>query len=109
MDAAGRYVAGYAEVTDVGFVAHALEFADGDVVALVVAAAAEGEVGDGAEDDHGGDNEFDGAFAGFVWHMRFRLRLQFTSVQVYVCCCDLGIGAWVWVPPPVLVLRKVSQ
>jgi hypothetical protein len=84
MDAAGGYVAGDAEVADVGFVAHALEFADGDVVALVVVCAAEGEVGDGGQDDHGGDNEFDRAFAGFVWHMASAFRLQFTSVQVYV-------------------------
>jgi hypothetical protein len=68
MDAARSYVAGNAQVADVCFVAHALEFADGDVVALVVAAAAEGEVGDGAQDDHGGYDKFDRAFPGFVWH-----------------------------------------
>ncbi len=103
MDAAGGHVAGDAEVANVRFVAHALEFADGDVVALVVAAAAEGEVGDGAEDDHGGYDKFDGAFPGFVWHVSIRLRLQCTSVQVYFCCCDLGIA------PPLLLLRKVFQ
>jgi hypothetical protein len=107
MDAAGGYVAGDAEVADVGFVAHALEFANGDVVALVVAASAEGEVGDGAEDDDGGDDKFARAFAGFVWHGDYRLRLQFTLVQVYVCCCDLGIPTGN--PPPVLLLRKVFQ
>ena len=66
MDAAGSYVAGDAEVADVRFVAHALEFADGDVVALVVATAAEGEVGDGAQNDHSGDNKFDRTFPLFV-------------------------------------------
>jgi hypothetical protein len=66
MDTAGGYVAGDSEVADVGFVAHALEFADGDVVALVVAAAAEGEIGDGAQDDDGGYDKFDRAFMGLV-------------------------------------------
>ena len=47
MDAARSYVAGDAEVANVGLIAHALEFADGDVVALVIAAATEGEVSDG--------------------------------------------------------------
>jgi hypothetical protein len=41
MDAARGYVSGDAEVPDVSLLAHALEFADGDVVALVVATAAE--------------------------------------------------------------------
>ncbi len=53
VDAAGGDVAGYAKVADVGLVAHALELADGDVVALVVAAAGEGEIGDGGKDDDG--------------------------------------------------------
>jgi len=68
MDASGSYVAGDTEVANVCLVAHALEFADGDVVALVVASAAEGQVGDGPQDDHRGDDEFDRALAGFVWH-----------------------------------------
>jgi hypothetical protein len=94
-------------VADVGFVAHALEFADGDVVALVVAAAAEGEVGDGAEDDHGGDDEFDRAFPGFVWHKTsafdFSLRrFKFTSVAAI-----LGMGGGSGYLPSPLHLRKV--
>ena len=64
MDAAGSYVASYAEVADVGFVAHALKLADGDVVALVVADAGEGEVGDGRQDDDGGDDDFERALFG---------------------------------------------
>src|SRR5258706_3134901 len=107
MDAAGGYVAGDAEVADVGFVAHALEFADGDVVALVVAAAAEGEVGDGAQDDDGGDDKFDGAFSGFVWHMRSVFDFRLTSGSVYVRCCDSGYCAGG--PPPCLFLRKSFQ
>jgi hypothetical protein len=107
MDAAGGYVAGDAEMTDVGFVAHALEFADGDVVAFVVAAAAEGEIGDGAENDYGGDDEFDRAFPGLVWHMAsasdFSLRLvQFTSVAAIQ-----GMGGEV--PPPPTFLCKVFE
>src|ERR1700722_19115191 len=41
MDAAGSYVAGDAEMADVGLVAHALKLTDGDVVALVIADARE--------------------------------------------------------------------
>jgi hypothetical protein len=70
MDAARGYVSGYAEVADEGFVTHALELADGDVVALVIPGAAEGEVGDGGEDDHGGNDDFSWAFLGIchgVW------------------------------------------
>jgi len=42
VDASGCYVAGYAEVANIGFVAHSLELADGDVVALVVTSPGEG-------------------------------------------------------------------
>jgi len=68
VDAAGGDVTGYSEMADVGLVAHGLEFADGDVVALVVAAACEGQVGDCAEDDHSGDDNLSGAFSGFGCH-----------------------------------------
>ena len=60
VDAAGSYVAGDAEVADVGLVAHALQLGDGDVVALVVAPAGEGEVGHGGEDDDGGYDDLCG-------------------------------------------------
>ncbi len=53
MDAAGSDVAGDAEMADVGLVAHAVQLADGDVVALVVADTGERETGDGGEDDDG--------------------------------------------------------
>ena len=62
MDAAGSYVAGDAEMADVGFVAHALQLADGDVVALVVADAGEGELAHGGHDDDCGDDDLGGAF-----------------------------------------------
>jgi len=68
VDAAGGDVAGYAEVANVGFVAHALKLADGDVVALVVADAGEGEISDGHHDDDGGDDDFDRTLLGFVRH-----------------------------------------
>lgn len=108
MDAAGGYVAGDAEMTDVGFVTHSLEFADGDVIALVVAAAAEGEIGDGAENDYGRDDEFDRAFPGLVWHMAsasdFSLRLvQFTSVAAIQ-----GMGGEV-PPSPYLFVQSLRK
>src|SRR5207248_1635567 len=107
MDAARGNVAGDAEVADVRFVAHALEFADGDVVTLVLATTAEGEIGDCAEDDDSGDNEFDRALSGFVWHVTFP-----SSTSVYVSsslrpllrsvgCADGGT------PHPACLLRKV--
>jgi hypothetical protein len=80
VDAAWGYVAGYAEVTNVRLVTHALKFADGDVIALVVAAAGEGEVSDCAEDDHGGDDDFDWALTGFVCHAS-PSSFQFTAVR----------------------------
>jgi hypothetical protein len=102
MDAAGGYVAGDAQVADVGFVAHALEFADGDVVALVVVGSGEGEVGYCGEDDDSGRDNFDWAFPGFVWHMSSAFDFQFTSVQVYVQSKPGG-------PPLCLLLRKVFK
>jgi hypothetical protein len=78
MNAARGDVAGYSEMADVSLVAHALEFADGDVVALVVAAAGEGQVGDCAEDDDSGDDDLSGALSGFGCHTSpssFSLRL----------------------------------
>ena len=68
MDAAGGYVARYAKVADVGLVAHALKLADGDVVALVVADSGEGKVGDGRQDDDGGDDDLERALLGCGWH-----------------------------------------
>jgi len=110
MDAARGYVAGYAEVANVGFVAHALKFSNGDVVALVIASAAEGEIGDGAEDDHGGDNEFDRAFMGFVWHRASAFRLSVyvgSSLRLL-----LRFGYWTTrrrTPHPPTILCKVHQ
>ena len=62
VDAAGLDVARNAEMADVGLVAHALQFTDGDVVALVVADAGEGEIADGGQNDDGGDDDLERAF-----------------------------------------------
>src|SRR5260370_543769 len=78
VDAAGGDVAGYAEVADVGLVAHTLKLADGDVVALVVADSGEGEVGDGDEDHHGGGDDLELALAGGD---RYNLSFYFTPVS----------------------------
>ena len=94
MDAAWGYVAGDSEVPDVGIVSHALQFADGDVVAFVVATAAERKVSDGAEDDDGGDDEFERAFSRFVCHTS-----PFASLRL------IETGG----PPPYLFLRKVFK
>ena len=68
VNAAGGYVSSYTEVADVGFIAHALKLADGDVVALVVADAGEGEVSNGRQNDNGGDDYFERTLVGFVGH-----------------------------------------
>ena len=64
MDAARGYVACDAEVADVGFVAHAVKLADGDVIALVVADSGDGEVGNGRQDDDCGDDDLERALLG---------------------------------------------
>ena len=59
VDAAGRDVAGHAEVAGVGLAAHALELGDGDVVAFVFADSCDGEPGDGGQDDDGSEGDFE--------------------------------------------------
>jgi len=62
LDGAGSDVAGDAEIFGVGAFAHGLQFGDGDVVALAIPCAGDGEPGDRANDDDGGDDELDGGF-----------------------------------------------
>ena len=69
VDAAGGYVARDAKMADVGFVTHSLEFADGDVVALVVAATREREIGDSADDDDGSGDDLLQSF--LIWRSSF--------------------------------------
>ncbi len=52
LDGMGSYIAGYPEMTGIGFVAHGVQFADGDVVALVRLNSGDRQVDDGAQDDH---------------------------------------------------------
>ncbi len=54
LDGMGSHVAGYPEMTGIGLVAHGLQFADGDVVALVRLNPGDGQVDDGAQDNHCG-------------------------------------------------------
>lgn len=68
VDASGSDVAGDTQVANVGFIAQPLEFADRDVVALVVTSSGEGEIGDCAEDDQARDDDLDGALTRFVRH-----------------------------------------
>ena len=114
VDAAGGYVAGDAEVADVGFVAHAVEFADGDVVALVVAAAGEGEVGDGRQDDDGGDDDLERALLGrgrhsvplslrrFGWRGKTRGSRELLNKKGLArepfCSCGVSTGINVAIP-----------
>ena len=53
LDGIGRHIAGYPQMTGVSLVAHGLQLADGDVVALVRLDAGDREVGDGAQDNYG--------------------------------------------------------
>ena len=64
MDASRGDVAGYAKVSDVRLVPHALKLSDGDVVAFIVADSGEREVGDGRQDDDGGDDDLERALLG---------------------------------------------
>ena len=50
----GSHVAGYPEMTGIGLVPHRLQFADGDVVALVRLNPGDGQVDDSAQDNHCG-------------------------------------------------------
>ena len=61
-DGAGLHVACDAEVDVVGPVAHGLELGDGDVVALGIARAGDGEPGDDGDDEGSGDEEADWGF-----------------------------------------------
>ena len=67
----------------ISLVAHALQLADSDVVAFVGLATGVGEIGNGNENDRGGDDDLDRAFTGLVWHSVLFL--------VYVGGHDLGI------------------
>jgi len=62
LNRAGCDIAGDAKIFGVSTGAHGLQFGDGDVVALAVAGAGDGEPGDGANDDDGGNDEFQGGF-----------------------------------------------
>jgi hypothetical protein len=94
VDAARGYITGYAEMAGVSLVSHALQLADGDVVALVVAPASEGQVGDGGHNDDCGYDEFDRALLRCVCHVR--------RLSVYGCGFDLGSHPFVGYPPPPL-------
>ena len=54
LDGLGSHIAGYTEMTGIGLVAHGLQFANGDVVALVRLNPGDRQVNDGAQDDHCG-------------------------------------------------------
>ena len=64
----GGYVSGYAEVAGVGLGAHGVELGDGDVVALVLVDAGDGEPSYGREDDDGGGNYFERTVGGWGRH-----------------------------------------
>ena len=64
--------------------------ADGDVVALVVADAGEGEPADGGDDDYGGDDDFDGAFGVGLRH-KASVPLGITSLDSII---EGGAGLW---------------
>ena len=99
VDAAGGNVAGYTKMAGVSLISHALQLADGDVVALVVASAGEREIGDRGHDDDGGDDEFDRALLRSICHV---LRLS-----VYGYGFDLGSHPFVGYPlPPVRYLAR---
>ncbi len=63
MDGAGLHISCDAEMAGVSGIAHALQFADGDVVALVGLNAAYRQVGDRAEDDDDGERNAQRTFA----------------------------------------------
>ena len=54
LDGMGGYIAGYAEMTGVSLVAHGLQLANGDVVALVRLNSGDRQIHDGAQNDHYG-------------------------------------------------------
>src|ERR1700733_897581 len=83
MDAARGYVAGDAEVADVGLAAHRVELADGDVVALVVADAGQGEVGDGGENDQCGYDDLGRALVVCVGHGRSAFQFT-TPIEIWI-------------------------
>jgi hypothetical protein len=95
MDAARSYVSSYAKVAHVGLVAHALEFTDCDVVALIVAAASECKIGDCGENDYACDDDFGRVFFRFVRHMSSVLSVRPFRTEEY--------------PLPGLFLRKVFK
>jgi hypothetical protein len=94
VDAAWGYVTGYAEMAGVSLIPHALQLADGDVVALVVTSSGKGQVGDGGHDDDRSYDEFDRAFLSCVCHV--------VRLSVYGSGLDLGSDR-LWdtpLPPP---------
>lgn len=57
LDAARSDITRYTQMTNVGFVAHALQFTDRHVIAFVVAYARKGKISNGPKDDEcGGDD-----------------------------------------------------
>ena len=52
LDGIGRHIAGHTEMTGIGFVAHGLQLADGDVVAFVGLHRCDCKIRDGAQDDY---------------------------------------------------------
>ncbi len=53
LDGIGCYIPGNPQVAGIGFVAHGLQLADSDVVALIRLCAGDREIGDGAKDNYG--------------------------------------------------------
>ncbi len=107
VNAARSYVTGDAEVADVGFVAHTLEFTDRDIVAFVISTAGEGQIADGGQNDHCGDDKFYWALLGFVCHIvqvpvYFQLERPMTPTGSILCKVfqklDLGLDFTVDVP-----------
>ena len=63
------------EMAHVGFIAHVLEFADGDVVAFVVTGAGKGEIAYGCDDDDCGNDNLDGILVTCIRHgLYFEVR-----------------------------------
>ena len=67
LDRSRHHVAGHAQALGVSVVAHAVQFLDGDVVALAVLHAGVGEIAEGEQNHHGHRTKFQ-IFAGFARH-----------------------------------------
>ncbi len=75
LDGIGSDIAGYPQVAGVGLVSHALQFADGDVVALIFIHPAYREIDNGAQDDYGSGSDPPGLWSNLRHTSRVGVRL----------------------------------